>query len=614
MAPQLPLDWKMMALIRYRLAAAQFRAWVIDSFEIEQRKTTISIEVFSGFIHFISCLYVLPVIPNQLSAAGYDKSSSIVATAVASAFGCLLSSYITNLPFAVAPPTAVSIYLAVALQQKGMTHVQGDAAVILSGCVLLFIGVLRPLLALLTHLIPDCIQASTAVGIGLITALAGAIELGLVEQGQYTIVQMGPITPAIVIATISTIIIALATRYNYKGAFISGLIFGTFTWWWAEGAWPAALGSMPAFELDRNVDVDNNVTTLLFNLIFLYILTLNGIARSMSDLAGLTSADGSIPRGSWLFIMCGLATILSGYFSGPPILISPESAGGIKAGARTGLSALVCGLLFALSMFFCPIFSAVPPAGTSPLLIMVGMTLFMNTARINWNSAPEAVPAFFVLLLIPFTYSILAGVGFGYVLYIAIGLFSGNLLDKARAVGAALLLKGVGYQNILASFRHGQGGGAGIGRGDDDGDGVDGLDQGDGVDTSEEVPAPLGRQPSFLQRRVSYLSVHGGGDGDIELGPARTPEEALPQDTGVGAGDMETITFSPLMTRRTAALDISAHIAEAEAPPASSSSSAGPSAPSSAAAPVLLTARGRTGSIIDRLSMDLATGIHSMQA
>jgi hypothetical protein len=155
----------------------------------------------------------------------------------------------------------------------------------------------------------------------------------------------------------------------------------------------------------------NTSILLILNLVFLYVLTLNGLARyiqpsevshlakffvisrSMSDLAGLTKPSGVIPRGNWLFICCGLTTVLSGYFSGtyyvvvlaslqisvcaactlgPPILVSPESAAGIKAGAKTGLSTVVCGILFGISVFFWPLFKAVPAAGTAPLLIIVG--------------------------------------------------------------------------------------------------------------------------------------------------------------------------------------------------------------------------------------------------
>lgn len=421
------------------------RRCILDAFEIEERGSTLENEIFTGFIHFITCLYVFPVVPGQLSDAGYSKVSSIEATALASGVGCIISSYITNLPFVIAPPTSVSIYLAVSLQQGGMNRIQGDSAVILSGCALLIIGLFKPITSFVTRLIPDCIQASTAVGIGLITALAGAIELDLVVPGRFTIVQMGPITSAVVIAIIATMLIAWATHNHVKGAFLTGLLFGTFAWWWYEDHWPKTLCRIPNLTIDSEVAFDSKVISLLANLIFLYILTLSGIARSMSDMAALTSSDDSIPRGNWLFIMCGFATILSGFFSGPPILISPESAGGIKAGAKTGLSTLVCGLLFLGTIFFCPTYSAVPPAGTSPLLILVGMTLFMNTSRIKWNSAPDAIPAFFVLLLIPFTYSILTGVSFGYILYIGIGMVTNEEFYNMQRFGSIRL----SYQTLM---------------------------------------------------------------------------------------------------------------------------------------------------------------------
>lgn len=111
--------------------------------------------------------------------------------------------------------------------------------------------------------------------------------------------------------------------------------------------------------------------------------------------------------------------------TGPPILVSPESAAGIKAGARTGLSTVVCGILFGISVFFWPLFKAVPAAGTAPLLIIVGVVLFNNVKRVDWTEMKNAVPAYCVLFFIPFTYSILRGVAFGYVVYIFITLFTG---------------------------------------------------------------------------------------------------------------------------------------------------------------------------------------------
>ncbi len=122
--------------------------------------------------------------------------------------------------------------------------------------------------------------------------------------------------------------------------------------------------------------------------------------------------------------------VLSGLIGGAPILISPESSAGIKAGAKTGLSTFVCGVFFTASLFFAPLFSVVPPAGTSPLLIMIGVVLMQDCNRLNWKSITDAAPAFTVLFFIPFTFSIIHGVILGYIVYILIGLTSGTLYPR----------------------------------------------------------------------------------------------------------------------------------------------------------------------------------------
>lgn len=132
---------------------------------------------------------------------------------------------------------------------------------------------------------------------------------------------------------------------------------------------------------------------------------------SLSNLAVLTREDSTIPRGRWIFIVCGIFTIISGLVCSVPILVSPESSASIKEGAKTGLSAVVAGLLFLLSLFFSPLFENVPSAGTSPVLIMIGVILFQNVSRVDWRNIAYAAPAFVVLFYIPFTYSIIQGKG-----------------------------------------------------------------------------------------------------------------------------------------------------------------------------------------------------------
>jgi AGZA family xanthine/uracil permease-like MFS transporter len=407
-----------------------------------------------------------------MARVGYEADPTITATAISCAVGCVISAFVCNTPFIVAPPTSVSIFLAVSLQQRGMSSRYGNAAVLASGLGLAIIGAFPFIARFVTKLIPDSIQAATAVGIGLITALAGATEIHLVIPGQYTLLDMGDLTIEVIFAIGALVLVAVLLHYHVKGAFCAGLFCGTLAWWIVSGEWPESIASMPTFKVDNDVVSNlklfapvngNEDIMLILNLIFLYILTLNGLARGLSDLSGLTKPNGAIPRGNFLLIVCGLTTMLSGYFTGPPILLSPESAAGIKAGAKTGLSTLVCGIMFALSSLFGPLFASIPAAGTAPLLLMVGVVLFKNTERINWAEYKYAVPAYCVLVFIPFTYSILRGVAFGYIMYVLISFYTGDYIINIQnlyrfyttvATNVATKVSNVKNINILEIHKH----------------------------------------------------------------------------------------------------------------------------------------------------------------
>lgn len=285
-----------------------------------------------------------------------------------------------------------------------------------------------PCNATLQQLIPQPIQLGTAVGIGMITALAGATEIDLVVAGKYTIVDIGPITDEVVLAMAGFIVIAVALYYHVRGAFCITLVINTMIWWLYKNEWPDSIVDIPAVDYALPFRSTDYLTQalLVFELVFLCLLTLSGLVRSMSDLSQLTRDDGSTPRNRWLFIVCGLMTCLSGYFSGPPILISPESTGGIKAGAKTGLSTCVCGIFFCISTFFSPVVRAVPDAATAPLLLAVGVILSQNAKRIEWSDVRSAFPAFCCIFFIPFTYNILFGVAVGYIMFISIGILVRN--------------------------------------------------------------------------------------------------------------------------------------------------------------------------------------------
>ena len=410
--------------------------WVDDMFEIlfhvKARETTIRSEMYYGFVHFISCLYVLAVIPQQLVNVGYSDRTSVVITALCCGLGSIIGGFFTNLPFIVAPPTVVSIYLVASMQEKNLGPDVGNGAVVLSGFFLMFLGY-KPLAHLIGTLIPLPIQVGTTVGIGLLTALAGATEIGLIKNGgKFQILKKGEFSAEQLIAISGLVIISVAIHYKIKAAFCIALLFCTLVSWTNDDDWPTSASAMPSFHLSGTDALSSKDTSLLaFDLTFLYILYLSGITTSLCNLAGLTRENGEIPRGRWVFIISGIFTMLSGSFNGPPILISPESAAGIKAGAKTGLSTVICGFLFLVSMFLSPIFQHVPHAGTSPVLLMIGTLLFQNVNRLDWSDVKDAAPAFCVLFFIPFMYSVVQGVLMGYYVYLLIGFFTGDLLQNS---------------------------------------------------------------------------------------------------------------------------------------------------------------------------------------
>jgi xanthine/uracil/vitamin C permease (AzgA family) len=223
--------------------------------------------------------------------------------------------------------------------------------------------------------------------------------------------------------------IAAALHYRVKGAFCLSMFFGSLVWWFHDNSWPTSVVRFPVVDHVEKFFSSNRTECVLLSLqlLFIYIISLSGLVNSMTTLAGLVREDNTTPRNRWIYVVCGIATLISGLLSGPPVLISPESAGGIKAGAKTGLSTIVCGILFGLSVFFGPILERIPNAATAPLLIAVGIILFQNVQKLNWKLITDSTPAYVVLFFIPFTYSILQGVVIGYIVYLILGILTGQI-------------------------------------------------------------------------------------------------------------------------------------------------------------------------------------------
>ena len=221
-------------------------------FHLKRRNVTIRSELYAGVIQFISCLYVLPVIPQQLEKAGYDSHECICIVALVCGIGCIICGFLANLPFIIVPPTAVSIFFSVYLRQYSVSIQRADVAVFFAGVLTILLGY-RPIGRFFVFFIPRSIQIGCAVGIGLFTALAGATEINLVVTGKYTILAMGDITSEVLIAMSGIVIIAVCLHYHFKAGFCISILFTTLVWWWNDDSWPTKATQTAEFCLSMDL-------------------------------------------------------------------------------------------------------------------------------------------------------------------------------------------------------------------------------------------------------------------------------------------------------------------------------------------------------------------------
>ena len=403
-----------------------------EYFECTERGSSVGVEVVSGFINFFSCSFILAVIPEIMSNANYDSNSTNSIVSLACGLGSIVSGIVSNLPIVISPLTPVTIYFSTVMQQSSLSTQQGNMVVVYFGVFFLIMGVVAPIGRFCARIMPDYIQLGTTVGIGLFTVIDSFSLLGLVKRGQFTLLELGTINAQVVIGISAIVIIAWGISAQSKISQISGLVWGTFIWWSSQNLWPKVWTAIPSLTGTTFSSCnDSQAIILIFELFILNLISVFGMCRSLCQLGHLITKDGMVPKGRYLTITVAIMNIFSGSLYGPPIAISAESAAGIKAGARTGLSSVVAGILFCFAVFFGPFFSSIPPAGTSPILFMAGMLLFMNVKYIDLTSR-FAVPAYITLTFIPFTNSIIAGLGFGVSSYLILSVITGQFVKDSK--------------------------------------------------------------------------------------------------------------------------------------------------------------------------------------
>jgi AGZA family xanthine/uracil permease-like MFS transporter len=397
-----------------------------DRFHLEQAGTTWSREVVAGLTTFVTMAYIVVVNPAILEAAGMPAEASMVATIVTAIFGTLLMGIYANRPFAVAAYMGENAFVAyTVVQSLGYRWQAALAAVFVAGAIFVLLTLLR-LRQWLVEAIPPSLRHSFAVGIGLFLAFVGLNETGIVLLGSPGApVQTGHLTSApVMVAIFGFLLIAILMIRRFPAPILLGiLVTSGLAYLVGVAAPPTRLVSLPpslapvAWKLDfRGIWTIGFFPVVLTIFVMAFVDTM-GTLIGVSARAGLLDENGNLPQIERPMLVDALSTMFAAVVGTSTSGAFIESATGVEAGGRTGLTAVVTALCFAGTLFFSPLITAIPPQAYGPALIVVGLLMLSPITRINFGDFTELIPAFAVVALMSFTYNIGIGITAGFVLY-----------------------------------------------------------------------------------------------------------------------------------------------------------------------------------------------------
>lgn len=420
--------------------------WMDRFFGLQASETTIKRELTAGLIGFFTVVYIIAVNALILSEAGMPLESAIVATIVASVFGCLLMGFWGNAPILLVPGMGINaLFSYTMVQSMGLSWQEALAVVFVSGAIFVAVAFTR-FAKMLSAAVPHSLKEAITVGLGLFLMLIGLEKGGIVERGTSSILALGSLADAHVLATVLTVIIAVVLFIrNVPGNFLITIVVGTII---AAFFGLIDFGSMnessinatEAFAVFGALSFGNILSTTFWVAVF--SLTMVLVFENIGLVHGQVAFIERPEKFSRAFQATSVSAMTSGIFGTSPTVATVESAAGMTAGGRTGLTSITTGLLFLVAAFFIPVIKLIPDSAIAPILIIIGFLMLQNIKNLDMKDMTESFPALLIVALIPFTYSIADGIAIGFILYpilkIAVG--KGREVSPTLYVIASLFL------------------------------------------------------------------------------------------------------------------------------------------------------------------------------
>ena len=408
-------------------------------FALSARGTTARTEVLAGFTTFLTMAYIVLVNPAILGQAGMPVAAVAAATCFAAAFASILMGFVANVPLALAPGMGLNAYFSfTVVQAMGVPWPVALGCVFVSGVVFLILT-LTGVRQMIVGVIPPHLFAAVAGGIGLFIGFIGLKNAGIVVASPATIVALGDLkAPGAVLALIGLALIGALSIWRVRAAMLIGIVATTLIAW-AFGQVvvkpePYSLSALTAtaFKLDLGGVFGGagrhgiGVVEILFVFLFVDLFDNIGTLVAVTKRAGLIDAAGRIPGLNRILMADAVSTVVGSMAGTSTVTSYVESAAGVQAGGRTGLTAIVTGVLFLLTMFVAPYAQIVPLAAAAPALIVVGGLMLLPLGEVPWDDPAAAIPAFLTVAIIPLTFSIANGLAFGITAHAALKLLRGQ--------------------------------------------------------------------------------------------------------------------------------------------------------------------------------------------
>jgi AGZA family xanthine/uracil permease-like MFS transporter len=414
-------------------------------FQLDAHQTTVRTELFAGLTTFLTMAYIIFVNPDILAIAGMDKNAVFVATCLAAAFGSLVMGFYANYPIALAPGMGLNAFFTFGVVKgMGVSWEIALAAVLISGVLFVILSVL-PFREWIINSIPKSQKLAIAAGIGLFLGFIGLKSAGLVVDHPATLVQMGDLVSLKVLLAVLGFIVIVALDYKkVPGAIIIGILLvavvGMMT---GLAKAPTAIVSMPPDPSPTFLALDMagffelagaTMLVLVFSFLLVDMFDTAGTLIGLGHQAKMLDQDGNLPNIGKALVADSSATVAGSVFGTSSTTSYIESASGIRAGGRTGLTAVAAAGCFLLALFFAPVATSVPAFATAPAIIFVACMMARGLAEIDWDDVTEFVPGVITALTMPLTFSIATGIGLGFISYVGIKLACGRLGDISAAM------------------------------------------------------------------------------------------------------------------------------------------------------------------------------------